>query len=213
VPNEQAGEHERQLALHALVIKGFASTDALATVTGLAPDRVNAVLQQLSTEGLAKLREGRLSGWAPTPQAKELHQEMLQGPLAARDPDLLRVAYEEFSQLNGTFKELCTRWQLKGSDSPSPVPNDHSDAAYDLAAIEDLALLDSKAADLLERMSASLGRVERYRQRLGEALQALKQGDRDKFTKPLYDSYHDIWMELHQDLIVTLGLQRTAADA
>jgi hypothetical protein len=26
------------------------------------------------------------------------------------------------------------------------------------------------------------------------------------------DSYHDIWMELHQDLLVTMQLQRTAAD-
>jgi hypothetical protein len=167
----------------------------------------------MGNEGLAKHREGRLSGWTPTPQAKERHKELLHGPLAANDPVVLQVAYEEFSQLNGTFKELCTRWQLKGSDSPSPVPNDHSDAAYDLAVIEDLALLDANAAAVLERMGGSLSRVERYRQRLAEALDAFKQGDRDKFTKPLYESYHDIWMELHQDLILTLGLQRTAADA
>jgi hypothetical protein len=69
-------------------------------------------------------------------------------------------------------------------------------------------------AQLLEAaMVPSLGRLVRYGDRLSDAVDGLRRGDRDKFTKPLSDSYHDIWMELHQDLILTLGLQRTAADA
>lgn len=28
----------------------------------------------------------------------------------------------------------------------------------------------------------------------------------------MYDSYHDIWMELHQDLLLTTGREREAAD-
>ena len=38
-------------------------------------------------------------------------------------------------------------------------------------------------------------------------------GDHDRMTKPLNNSYHDIWMEMHEDLIATLGLKRTEADA
>ena len=33
-------------------------------------------------------------------------------------------------------------------------------------------------------------------------------GDTDYFTKPLIGSYHDVWMELHEDLLTTLGIER-----
>ena len=45
------------------------------------------------------------------------------------------------------------------------------------------------------------------------ALSRVESGDRDGFTRPLANSYHDIWMELHEDLLTGLKLARTAADA
>ena len=33
-------------------------------------------------------------------------------------------------------------------------------------------------------------------------------GDIDWFTKPLIDSYHTVWFELHEDLLATLGIER-----
>ena len=59
---------------------------------------------------------------------------------------------------------------------------------------------------MIERFSA-------YGPRFAKALARLRAGDLDAFTRPLSGSYHDVWMELHQDLIVTLGMTRTAADA
>jgi hypothetical protein len=82
-----------------------------------------------------------------------------------------------------------------------------------MTVVDGLTGLDQRAGALLDRLVPSLPRVAGYRARLGQAVEAIRQGDRDKFTKPLCDSYHDIWMELHQDLILTLGVQRTAADA
>jgi len=204
---------DEHLLLHALVIKGFASAESLASVTRLPLDEVTTLLTALQAEGLAQHREGRLTGWLPTAVAKERHRELLTGPLAASDEAHVREVYERFSALNGDFKTLCTRWQLRNEPGAPQVPNDHSDPAYDLAVIEELALLDEQAADLLGEMHGSLQRVAVYRQRLAEALSALQGGDRDKFTRPLYDSYHDIWMELHHDLILTLRLERTAADS
>jgi hypothetical protein len=206
-------EEQRNLVIHALMIKGFASTDAVATVTGLPGNRVQEELEGLRAQGLAKLREGRISGWAPTPEARQLHQTLLTGSLASSQPEALLAGYEEFSALNAEFKELCTQWQLRSGQGAAMVPNDHSDPAYDGSVIDGLTALDQRAGELLDRLVPSLPRVKGYRARLGEAVQAVRHGDRDKFTKPLCDSYHDIWMELHQDLILTLGLQRTASDA
>jgi hypothetical protein len=52
-----------------------------------------------------------------------------------------------------------------------------------------------------------------YGRRLSRALARVQAGDGDGFTRPLTNSYHDVWMELHEDLVATLGLVRTAADA
>ena len=32
-------------------------------------------------------------------------------------------------------------------------------------------------------------------------------------TKPVIESYHTVWFELHEDLLVTLGLDRAAETA
>ena len=53
----------------------------------------------------------------------------------------------------------------------------------------------------------------RSRPRLTAALGRVEAGEIEGLTKPLANSYHDIWMELHEDLIVTLQLTRTEADA
>ncbi len=44
------------------------------------------------------------------------------------------------------------------------------------------------------------------------ALDAFRGGDDDALAKPLSGSYHDVWMELHEDLLATLGRERTDAD-
>ncbi|WP_232681743.1 hypothetical protein [Nocardioides sp. R-C-SC26] len=40
----------------------------------------------------------------------------------------------------------------------------------------------------------------------------LRSGDNGAFARPMYNSYHDIWMELHEDLIVSLGRTRGSHD-
>jgi hypothetical protein len=62
------------------------------------------------------------------------------------------------------------------------------------------------AADALHRMA-------QYQPRLSAALAHVESGDRDRFAKPLAQSYRDIWLELDEDLSITLKLARTAPDA
>jgi pyruvate,orthophosphate dikinase len=38
-------------------------------------------------------------------------------------------------------------------------------------------------------------------------------GERDWFTKPLIDSYHTVWFELHEDLLSTLGKERASEES
>jgi hypothetical protein len=38
-------------------------------------------------------------------------------------------------------------------------------------------------------------------------------GDLDWFTRPMIESYHTVWFELHENLLATLGIQRAMEQA
>ena len=58
---------------------------------------------------------------------------------------------------------------------------------------------------MLDDLAADLDRYGHYGPRFTAALARLDAGELEWFTKPLIDSYHTIWFELHEDLLSTLG--------
>jgi hypothetical protein len=178
-------------AFHALRIKGFAKTDMVADIADISVEQAEAELASLMAKEFALFREARAL-WQITPPGKEAHREAL----AADTPDTVRKAlqspYEVFLGINTSFKELCGDWQLKNG-----APNDHSDAGYDKAVIV------SEMADVLGRLSA-------YVPRLHSTSQRVVAGEQNMFTGVMVGSYHDVWMELHEDLILTQGIDRAA---
>ena len=52
--------------------------------------------------------------------------------------------------------------------------------------------------------------MARYVDRLDEALARLQGGQMNMFTGVMCSSYHDVWMELHEDLIVLQRIDRVA---
>jgi hypothetical protein len=61
---------------------------------------------------------------------------------------------------------------------------------------------------ICEELARSLRRFANYGPRLTTALERVRSGDIDWFTKPMIASYHTIWFELHEDLLATLGIER-----
>jgi hypothetical protein len=61
---------------------------------------------------------------------------------------------------------------------------------------------------LFDQVAADLPRLAAYRPRLDGALARIRAGDRQWFTRPLIDSYHSVWFELHEELIGAAGLTR-----
>jgi hypothetical protein len=55
----------------------------------------------------------------------------------------------------------------------------------------------------------TIDRFAGYGTRLREALEKVVAGEHEWFTKPVIDSYHTIWFELHEDLLCTLGIERS----
>jgi hypothetical protein len=198
------------LVLHTLRVKGLTPLAVVGAQTGLPATQADEVLRRLVGQGLVIMREGRVAGALLTPAGKQAHAEQLaQDAVTRAAAAALTAAYEEFLPVNAEFKRLCQSWQLR----PDGQPNDHADAGYDAAVISRLAGIHQRLlASVLEPLGKALPRFTAYRGRLAAALDRVRGGDATAFARPLADSYHDIWMELHQDLLLSAGRERGAAD-
>ena len=190
---------------HALRIKGFAKVETIAEVADLPVAVVSEHLQGLQAREWAQFREAR-ELWQLTPVGREEHRIALaEDTGGAHLTALLHDHYHQFLKLNDSFKALCGDWQLRGGQ-----PNDHSDAAYDTAVIDRLVALDAEAVPLVAKMGEVLARLAPYGPRLAATRAKVVAGDSKMFTGVMCGSYHDVWMELHEDLILTQGIDRAA---
>lgn len=200
--------------LHLLRIKGVASADALAGAAGTTEDEVAAQLAQLASSGLVEWRDGALPGWRLCPIGEKADDDALAEEGEAEGfRQTMAGVHRRFLELNGEVLAVCTDWQLVGARGPAPAPNDHGDERYDAEVIARLGDLHRQAEDLLETLISLAGRFGHYRRRLQAAVQRVQAGERDWFTRPLLDSVHQVWFELHQDLLLTLGIDRGDEEA
>jgi pyruvate,orthophosphate dikinase len=86
--------------------------------------------------------------------------------------------------------------------------NDHSDSGYDAAVLDGLAALHADASAWLRPLAPSLPRLAAYLERLERAAVAARSGDGRFVASPRVDSYHGVWFELHEDLILLAGRSR-----
>jgi hypothetical protein len=198
----------RLLVLHGLRLKGFALPAAVAELVGLEEAVASAELIALADAGAVHYRDGRLTGYALTADGRALNESLLAAELdAAGAREDVTGAYKRFLGLNGELLAACTRWQLRDVEGASII-NDHTDADYDAAVIDELSQLNERVLPICDDLHASLDRFGSYGPRLSEALRRVRAGDVDHFTKPIIPSYHTVWFELHEDLLATLGIER-----
>lgn len=195
------------MVLHGLRVKGFAETDTLAEASGLDDVVVVRALERFADEGLVTRKQGvEVSGWVLTPDGRAEHEKRLAAELdesGARGA--VEDAYGRFLALNPELLAVCTDWQVRDG-----VRNDHADADHDAAVLARLAALHVQAGPVVADLAATLTRFGRYPERLDRAATKVAAGDHDWIDKPLTDSYHTVWFELHEDLLATLGLERSA---
>lgn len=208
------------LALLGLRLKGFATSEQVATLVGLSEAAVEAVLQEASASNQAVFRDGRRTGWTLKPGGRAEIERLLSDELdEAGCRQLAQSAYDRFLALNGTMLQVCTNWQVKDTDTQ--ILNDHEDPAYDELVIADLGKLDeavqpicAELADELDRFSIYSRRFSSsYSRRFSSSLAKVQSGERAWFAAPIKESYHTVWFELHEDLLATLGIDRATEKA
>lgn len=197
------------LVLQGLRLKGFADVAPLADSLGLGSAVVEGCLQTMAASDLTRFRDGARRGWSLTAKGRLLNDEMVAEEL---DHAGLRAEiegrYRDFLHLNREMLRLCTRWQIKDLDAQ--VLNDHTDEDYDAQVVDDLVQIDAEIQPICADLGGWFQRLGSYGPKLRAALAQLRSGDKDWFTKPTIDSYHTVWFELHEDLLVTLGIDRAS---
>lgn len=196
------------LVLHMLRVAGVVETEVLAARLSSGASELEPVLGQYEQAGLVVRYRGALPGWSLTTLGRTVGEQLLARELeeyGARP--LVEDAYGRFLELNGDILGVCANWQVVAGPGPDRL-NDHTDAVYDREVLDRLGLLHDRASELLAVIAGTLARFSGYRDRLSNALARARSGGVDWVTRPVIDSYHTVWFELHEDLLATLGRSR-----
>jgi hypothetical protein len=167
---------------------------------GFRPATTSLAEEELTAAGLVMVRGANV---ALAPAGREAHAAWARLIPGSEEERVARSAYERFLVMNVEFLRICTDWQLK----PGNQPNDHTDTAYDFKILERLDRLDERAGALVEAVGKTVPRFAGYRQRLTDALDKISD-DRAWLASPRCDSYHTVWMQLHEDLLSAVGVNR-----
>lgn len=170
-------------------------------IQGMHRGAASTAQQALVDAGLAMAKGPLLM---PTPAGTAAVQDLVRLPAGGDEETVLRPLFERFLPVNHELREICSAWQLR----PDGSPNDHSDAVYDASVRDRLDEVDDAIGRILRRMAEVQPRLGHYRGDFTAALERFDDGDHSALTSPLWHSYHTVWMHLHQELLLLLGISR-----
>jgi hypothetical protein len=177
--------------LHELRLRGFLP----------APDA--SAWEGVRALGLVELSRGRVK---LTPAGRDAHTAWAKPETGSPAAIAAAAAYADFGPLNQKLLKVCHDWQVTRGE----IPNDHTDPAYDHRVVNRLRDVHSGARRVLSELSPVIARFDGYEPRFDHALEQLDTGARQWFASPACDSYHTVWMQFHEDLLLAVG--RTRAD-
>ncbi|ORV09375.1 hypothetical protein [Mycobacterium celatum] len=187
--------------LQAVRFKGRVSPADLAATLGEDPAEVARTVEQLTRTGL--LIDGKTVRISPDGRARLA--ELLAEERAAADTAALASAYDEFRGVNTEFKSLVTDWQVKDGQ-----PNTHEDDSYDAGVLSRLDEVHRRVMPIIAAAASQLPRLSHYSAKLQAAIDKIYAGETLWLSRPLIDSYHTVWFELHEELILAAGRTREA---
>jgi pyruvate,orthophosphate dikinase len=144
-----------------------------------------------------------------TPAGKERGAALVAADQQAWGQANAEAALDAFVPFDQHMKTVVTSWQMREVDGQQVI-NDHTDAAYDAGVLAEVAALHAGVGPWLTGLAAALPWLGGYAARLDEAARQVAGGDPRYIASPRVDSYHSVWFELHEDLILLAG--RTRAD-
>jgi hypothetical protein len=167
-------------------------------VQGTAPDGTEGC-DRLVDAGFAVRRRSLLM-LTPAGRAEADGRFRLTGPAE----EAVLAAYARFLPLNTALIQICSDWQVRAGG----VTNDHKDPVYDWSVIDRLVAHDEQTGPVVRSLGRQVSRFAQYRERLRGARRLVEAEEHDWLLSPRIDSYHTVWMQLHEDLLLGLGRNR-----
>ena len=189
--------------LRALLIKGSATPGALAESLLSSLEEVRPVLDPLVGEGLVQRQADAVR---LTQNGKTKGQALIAANQLRWGLENARTALDSFHALDLRVKEAVTAWQLRTVGGAQAL-NHHTDPAYDAEVLDRLSAIQQDTAHWMESVSGAPAELSWYLSRLERAL-ALARSDQRFVASPRVDSYHGVWFELHEELILLAGRSR-----
>jgi len=201
-----AGTATVDSVVRALTVRGVADPAGVATLLRAPEAEVAGALHEAVAAGLVKTAGGMFS---LTADGKERGAALVAADTSVWGKANAEAALEAFVPFDKHMKAVVTSWQMREVDGQQVI-NDHSDAAYDAGVLAEVAALHAGVGPWLAGLAGALPWLGGYATRLDEAARLVAGGDGRYIASPRVDSYHSVWFELHEDLI--LLAERTRAD-
>jgi len=192
--------------LNVVALKKMATATTVAHVTGHETAVIERALDGLVDRGLVIVAGGAA---LPTDGAEPALRAAADTHYAkVRSDDDLEALVDKFESVNAQFLLAMSAWQQIDVGGRK-ITNDHSDAAYDEKLIDGLERLIHRLHPLLDALTSHDSRFGVYPRRFDVAMGGVDAGRHSLVSSPTEDSVHNIWFEFHEDLLRTLGRERT----
>ena len=185
--------------LQALRLKGRAHESDVASTLNADVSEIRGAIAGLVQAGL--VTQGTMLTLSPG--GRDHLAQLLADERSSVDSSAMAATYAEFRSVNAAFKALVTDWQLRDG-----TPNDHTDPSYDDAVLARLDAVHDEVLRIVAAAAAQVPRLSTYGTKLTTAWERVMAGDVAWLTRPIADSYHTVWFELHEELIGASGLSR-----
>lgn len=191
------------VVLHTVRLTGFASTEAVGFRAGLPSVVVDDQLRILERERFVERMDFADSGgWILTELGKTHDTELLQEDVEASGArPLLEDVVRHFEPVNADLVRVITEWQLSSTAEQAVRRGEVHRQLTELA---------DALVGLMVGLTARMQRFRRYPLQFSTALQQARAGNDQWIAGVGLLSCHTVWAELHQDLLSSLGVERSA---
>lgn len=198
------------LVLHGVRVAGVATAAAIGAHWRLPELDVTELLLDAEARGwVSHYSFAGAGGWSLTGAGRAENERLLAAELDRLDVrPVVERAHEDFLPLNARFLRAVTDWQLRPQPGDALAANDHTDWRWDERVLVTLGHLGTALVEIDGRLADVLTRFDGYAVRYQSALRRVDRGERRWVDDVGIDSCHTVWMQLHEDLNATLGIQR-----
>lgn len=198
------------LPIHGVRVLGHATARSVAALYGLDHAEVEEHLLDAEASGHVK-RSDYVPGsrWSMTDRGRQHGEELLAAELAALGTrEDLADAHRAFLPLNHRLGPVMTRWQLRPTAADPLAFNDHTDLRYDDRILRDLGRLAEELQSVTTALESAVPRFGMHQPRIALALDRALDGEGAWVDSPEVPSMNLAWIQLHEDVLASLGIQR-----